>query len=284
MCFTAGSQTSISNREASPGDSSTHPALRNALTASTPASKSDSAVTSTECRMPLESVKVTRHKRRGTNAGYQGFRVLFATISASSPPQTAALHQDQSLYYSVSYGEIVLCLTLYVCSAYAHDMGNKTIYFKDDQLWERARELAGKDGISAVIQDALAKFVDGKKREIEGFRTYRLETHFNLDDPQVEATERIAFEGCPLASARMQATVSETEYAGYDAEFTVYRTKGGKLILAADNGQRPHYGVYDSLRELAADPLLTGADPTERANFLGTISKKLAEDWATWID
>jgi len=69
VCFTEGSRTSISNLDATPGASSTQPALRNAVTASTPASNSDSAVTSTEWRTPRESVRVTRQERGGTGSG-----------------------------------------------------------------------------------------------------------------------------------------------------------------------------------------------------------------------
>ena len=31
-------------------------------------------------------------------------------------------------------------------------MANKTIYVKDDALWERAKAIGGKDGISGSIQ------------------------------------------------------------------------------------------------------------------------------------
>jgi hypothetical protein len=73
MCFTAGSRTSISNLDASLGDSSTQPALRSVVTASTPASNKDSALTSTECLIPRESVRLTRSACSSFDSATRGF-------------------------------------------------------------------------------------------------------------------------------------------------------------------------------------------------------------------
>lgn len=176
-------------------------------------------------------------------------------------------------------------------------MGNKTIYFKDDELWDRAKQLAGKETISAVIQVALARFVDEKRREAEGFTHHRLETGFR-DRLETDfrdfdgggrwgTTERVAFEGRQIATYELPY-IEPTQNALIPQMFTVYLTKAGKLVLAVGGGAEEngisHYGVYSSIRELADDPELERADPFERAEFLDAISKQLGQDWAVWID
>src|ERR671912_440275 len=41
-------------------------------------------------------------------------------------------------------------------------MANKTIYVKDDELWERAKQLVGKDGLSALLSEMLQNYVKRK--------------------------------------------------------------------------------------------------------------------------
>jgi hypothetical protein len=172
-------------------------------------------------------------------------------------------------------------------------MGNKTIYFKDDQLWDRAKELAGKDGISGVVQDALAAFVDQKKRQAAGFNTYRLPTKFRVGRglSSFGTTERIAFEGQLIAEQRMDVPVPGRESDFLDLTFRIYRTRGGKLVITVGDDENAgkmfgihHYGVYKSLAELSDDESLKDPDPIERAAFLDKAAKELGEDWAVWID
>ena len=169
-------------------------------------------------------------------------------------------------------------------------MGNKTIYFKDDDLWDRAKQLAGKETISAVIQDALARFVDEKRREAEGFTHHRLETGLrDLDSGRWGTTERVAFEGRQIAAHELGYTdPADPQDNEWPHLFVVYLTRAGKLVLTIDSRaeENPiaHYGVYSSIRELADDSELKRADPIERAKFLDVISEKLGQDWAVWID
>jgi len=80
--------TSISRCEPTPGASSTQPALRKALTESTPDLNSDSAVTSTLCRMPRgESVGVTGRSGAARNR-----------ISDASPVFCPALHGEKPVH------------------------------------------------------------------------------------------------------------------------------------------------------------------------------------------
>src|SRR5437667_12348478 len=54
-------------------------------------------------------------------------------------------------------------------------MPNKTIYVKDEKMWELAKKLAGKEGLSSVISEAIADYVSRRRREEKGFQKYRLE-------------------------------------------------------------------------------------------------------------
>ena len=179
-------------------------------------------------------------------------------------------------------------------------MGNKTIYFKDDSLWERAKQLAGKEGMSAVIQEALSDFVKRKQDEAAGFRTYRLLTGYRwiLDQNRGGPSEAIKFKGRELVRRELSCPApDDLEYSPewkYETEFIVYRTKAGKLVLvsdfslptADDDDMRgfSHYGVYNSLRELAEDQRLKQADRSDRVAFLDAVGKQLGDDWAVLID
>ena len=172
-------------------------------------------------------------------------------------------------------------------------MGNKTIYVKDDKLWERARRVAGKEGISAVIQGALVDFVQRKAREAAGFKRIRLEAGFASNAKgDVGTMERIAFDGRELAHESLEVHVSvnsldQVEPSNSEAsepietQVTVYQTKGQKLILAVEPY---HYGIYGSLKELATDPYLATANLVDRAEFLDKIGAELGKDWAVWIE
>jgi hypothetical protein len=172
-------------------------------------------------------------------------------------------------------------------------VGNKTIYFKDDDLWERARELAGKDGISAVIQAALSRFVSVKEQEAKGFGRIRLEAGFK-DEPEHSVhygtTERIAFDGLLLAEQVVPIAYTDgSNDEAYEVQFRLYRTQGENLVFTvADVGDDlfgvSHHAVYRSLSALREDEHLQTADPVARAEFLDKCSAQLGEDWAVWID
>jgi len=192
-------------------------------------------------------------------------------------------------------------------------MPNKTIYVKDEHLWDHARKLAGKDGLSGVIQEALAKFVENKRRQDEGFHRYRFDTTYKHYELESGPSEAIAFEGREVASKILPVTVQQGEYTSekfdrslrvyytpvgtlivtvnpgetFDRHFTVYRTRAGKLLLTVTpeySDRIEHYGVYDSVRALTNDPELAAANDVARAALLNAISEELGEDWAIWID
>jgi hypothetical protein len=178
--------------------------------------------------------------------------------------------------------------------AYTWQVGNKTIYFKDDDLWECAKELAGKDGISAVIQAALAHFVDEKRRESQGFRRFRLQAGFcevGNHSQKYGTTERIAFDGLLLAEQLVSLTDPDDpeNEVPCEVQFRLYRTQGGNLVFTVEDAAEPmfgvgHYAVYRSLSALREDKHLQRSDPVSRAEFLDRCSAQLGEEWAVWID
>src|SRR6266498_2355954 len=135
---------------------------------------------------------------------------------------------------------------------YTHTvMGNKTIYFRDDKLWERAKKLAGDEGISAVIQNALAEFVERKTRERDGFRRVRIESGASDPDATYGKIDRAAFDGRKIASQRLSFEVPpgrDLEGEQFDADFIVYETKSHKLVLSVEPY---YYNVYTSPRALS---------------------------------
>jgi hypothetical protein len=172
-------------------------------------------------------------------------------------------------------------------------MANKTIYFKDDALWDRAKELAGKDGLSAMIQEALAQYVERKNLEAKGFKHFRLETaEYDPVSKKLGTTERIAFEGRELAMDEAVVPSGETEPDGEPGYFVVaiaaYQTKADRLILTrgeAGYGEIiTKYEVLSSLKEIRESDLLADVQGLDRARFLDEISSKLGEEWSVWID
>ena len=61
--------------------------------------------------------------------------------------------------------------------------GNRTIYLANDELWERAKNLAGKEGLSSVIAKALADFVAQRDADQSSFQKFTFEI---LGDPHSE--------------------------------------------------------------------------------------------------
>ena len=171
-------------------------------------------------------------------------------------------------------------------------MANKTIYFKDDALWDRAKELAGKDGLSAVIQEALAQYVERKNLEAKGFKRFRLETaEYDPVSKKFGTTERIAFEGRELAMDEPLVPSGESDADGEPysvVAIAAYQTKAKRLILTrgeADYGEIiTKYEVFSSLREMRQSDILADVQGLDRARFLDEISSKLGEEWSVRFD
>lgn len=130
-------------------------------------------------------------------------------------------------------------------------MPNRTIYVKDENLWEKAKELAGKGGLSEVISNALQKYVAEKEAQAKGLETFRIIVHPEYDGP----VERIAFRGRKLAETNGDVTA------------TVWETERGRFVLTLETDSRPssepcfYYVVCKNLKDLAEDEQLQGAVP-----------------------
>src|SRR5688500_11388610 len=169
-------------------------------------------------------------------------------------------------------------------------MANKTIYVADEKLWKDAKRLAGEQGVSSVIADALRRFVDEQRLQREGVEDFRFEAGFR-------GADRIAFKGKFIASRKSTVEMGEEvwpqeAFDGVDVipvVIDVYRTiKGtfivvGELVGHADN--LPVYGAtHSTVQSLRNDKVLTTIDARDRAHLLDAVSLAAADDWATWID
>ena len=150
----------------------------------------------------------------------------------------------------------------------AVNMGNKTIYVKDEALWDRAKELAGKEGFSAVIAQALADFVERKADEHRGLTDYRLPI----------GDELICWRGRLLTSTVLGLG---NQRAG---ELEVYQTKAGKLVVVAgDLADAFGYEVYETLEQFAnsGGHLRDVPDPE---GFVEEVSEAMGQNPTVWID
>lgn len=173
-------------------------------------------------------------------------------------------------------------------------MGNKTIYVQDEKLWQKAKKLAGKPGLSGVIARALEEFVDRNDREKQGFRRYQFEVQYVHDDDEFVMTDYVAFEAKPLFEGVLCFQPPEGEDIDVDppfdrAQVTVYQTTKGTLILTARYGpslNKPifHYGSHQSMAALAKDSVVSNLTPDDRAKLLADLSLQLRETLVIWID
>jgi hypothetical protein len=190
-------------------------------------------------------------------------------------------------------------------------MPNKTIYIKDGDMWERAKTLAGKDGLSSVISEAIAEYVKRKERGEQDIKKYRIELGYEGAGPVVGAspdgelyarggsTGRLSFEGRLLVKKDLPVPTTKGEQEEFSAPpelqttFSVYKTKGGKLVLTANiddtegyqgTGTVHHYAVYTSIRQLKEDPQLLRVMTPDRAPFLDAVANETGEEWDVFIE
>src|SRR4051812_5451894 len=120
-------------------------------------------------------------------------------------------------------------------------MGNKTIYVRSDDLWDRGRARAGDAGISKGVAEALTAWLARSEAGVAGNQRYQFSITAPTDCPS------IAFEGRELGD----------EIAAYKRRIVVYQTKGGKFIvvkgLARSGAQIERYAVYDRVEQIETD-------------------------------
>jgi hypothetical protein len=151
-------------------------------------------------------------------------------------------------------------------------MGNKTIYVKNEQLWEKAKSIAGKAGLSGLIEQALSGYVAEREREQQGL------VRFYLNVEEVGGFKsRIGFDGKKLGSFQK---------SDFMLIVSVYQTKAGKFILTNDDpdGTANDYRLFDSLDELTHDSLFEQLGPDESGEFAEQLANELGTTITQWID
>ena len=165
-------------------------------------------------------------------------------------------------------------------------MPNKTIYVRDDKLWEKAKKLATKEGegLSGVISNALTRFVAEAQEKGQSDSTIRL---LIIPPAQEGDPQKIAFVGHEIGST--QFPPQDPQYFGGDAVATVYKSVGGKFILTVRMVNESHlfyYSVNDDLDGMAVDPMMMNFYPDVVSDWTQELKLLDAEKAAKeiWID
>jgi hypothetical protein len=181
-------------------------------------------------------------------------------------------------------------------------VSNKSIYISDDAVWEKARKLAGKAGLSSVVQAAVEEYVRRGEMAAQGFKPYRLDVGymFDADVDKSGFSECLTFDGRRLVGMETHMVASGSKDTPnlspsdllsvgeiYEVHVELYLTRAKNLIFTLDEtggGDAPtYYAVHDSVRSLREDPQVKRLPPLERAEFLRKVAKELGEDWAIAI-
>lgn len=171
--------------------------------------------------------------------------------------------------------------------------GNRTIYLANDELWERAKTLAGRDGISTVIAKSLADFVGQRTADQASYQKF----HFEIfGDDEFSPVEVIGFEGRKILSGTFDLAVSPFEESdrGVEAVIEIYRTKLGTFVLLArpvtddpEHSSRSLFALYErhnSVRDLMSGHIAGCFATPNRHELLTELTKGLGKDAVTWID
>ena len=148
-------------------------------------------------------------------------------------------------------------------------MGKKTIYVTDEGLWERARKLAGPEGMSAFIAEALRLHVAAVDAKRQGFQKFHL-SYFG---------ESMRVEGRLLRSLTNPTS---------NARADIYLTRAGALLLTITSpgeDDTEYYCTYDSIAELC-QTLRDSFDLTEaaEATLRTHLRSDLGPDWFIRIE
>jgi hypothetical protein len=135
-------------------------------------------------------------------------------------------------------------------------VANRTIYIRNEDLWSKARDLAGAEGLSNVIQELLARWVRAREAEVatESMTEVDLAVGGEAyeDEHGVTDDQRLAFAGRLVADSNGLSVAQIPRVR-------VYHTKGGKLIVYRSWKGTPAehlgatYRVYPNYESLGAD-------------------------------
>jgi hypothetical protein len=159
-------------------------------------------------------------------------------------------------------------------------MGTKTVYVKNEDLWETAKSVAGPAGLSGFVEEALELLITAKRDERAGLERFDLPVEpidGTEESPAIKFKERLSFDGRLLAN-----------FMGV----SIYRTKAGKFIVT-DNVQDAEgsifaYRTYDQLAGVRNDRAITGLGADSQSELWDLISE-ICESmplvvFTTWID
>lgn len=153
-------------------------------------------------------------------------------------------------------------------------MGKKTIYVKNEGQWEAAKSIAGVDGMSSFLEEALQRHVTAKRLDSKGLQMFSLPVeppeHLRIRD----FNERLGFQGKCLVNW---------------GAFAVYLTKGGTFIVADssldEDGSISTYRTYTDKEELRQDMSIVALDQAEHDSLWERISDALPPPvTTTWIE
>lgn len=163
-------------------------------------------------------------------------------------------------------------------------MPPKTIYVKAEDLpvFERAEELGG-DSLSAVIAEALKRFVERKEAEAAG-----LQEHTLAIDNRDQGERTIKFVGRLLAAdRRYRGQTSEGKDRWTD--WAIYQTEAGKIIIFREHGSAwqgegssSEYAVRSALPDY--DGEVFGHGETVPGGLLEEAAAALGEEKVKWIE
>lgn len=170
-------------------------------------------------------------------------------------------------------------------------MANKTIYVADEKLWKEAKKLAGAKGLSAVITDALRRYISERRFQDEGYQDWRFAAGPG-------GADRIAFNGKELVQFTLKIwepgkVWPEEAFQQQDdfvtGKITVFLTRKGTFVVVADliNQQGDEVPMYwrahQGMSSLKDDEAILTLNAVERAELLDQVNVA-DEDWATRID
>lgn len=152
----------------------------------------------------------------------------------------------------------------------------KNIYLRDEDhaVFEKAEALGG-DNFSAMIAEAVRRFVAVEEAKADGMTEIELEVGVYYSGPGADDTKKIKFIGKKIADARsLHGSNSSRDDRG--TEYALYLTQKGNILLHRDDWSRwqgddseASYRVYDSLTELAANANVPGELVQEAGRALG---------------
>lgn len=178
-------------------------------------------------------------------------------------------------------------------------MPNKTIYVRDEDLpiFEQAEELGG-DSLSAVIAEALRRFVDVKRAEAQGMKEITLEVG-RVNTRGGDDTRKIRFVGRKLAG--------QTAYTGQTSsqddrgtDYAIHQTRAGKIIISwrhwscwDGEGISTDYAILDQLPghndqvygRLGADNDFADQYPEKMpGGLLQEAAEALGQELVEWVE